>query len=64
MRFDLPTAQSFSTTFCRTCGTPLPHATRSGREMIVPAGSLDVEPSGRPDVRAHWESRAAWSCGP
>lgn len=64
VRFDLPAAHSFSTTFCRTCGTPLPHHTRSGRELIVPAGSLDVEPSGRPDARDHWESRAAWSCGP
>jgi hypothetical protein len=40
-RFDLPTAMSFATTFCRTCGAPLPHRTRSGREFVVPAGSLD-----------------------
>jgi hypothetical protein len=62
VRFDLPTARSFSTTFCRTCGAPLPHHTRSGRELILPAGSLDVEPRGRLDADDHWESRAAWSC--
>src|SRR2546421_64204 len=32
-RFDLSTARSFSTSFCRVCGCPLPHATRSGREI-------------------------------
>jgi hypothetical protein len=63
-RFDLPSARSFSTTFCRTCGSPLPHPTRSGRELIVPAGSLDGDPGLRPDAHTHWESRASWSCGP
>ena len=29
-RFDLSNARSFSTSFCRGCGSPLPHATRSG----------------------------------
>jgi hypothetical protein len=64
VRFDLPSARSFSTTFCRTCGSPLPHPTRSGRELIVPAGSLDTEPSIRPRSHIHWASRAPWSCGP
>jgi hypothetical protein len=41
IRFDLPTARSFATTFCRYCGSPLPHHTRSGGEVVVPAGSLD-----------------------
>ena len=45
VRFDLPEAQSFATTFCSCCGSPLPHLTRSGRSVIVPAGSLDGEPS-------------------
>src|SRR5437667_5711866 len=30
-RFDLPSAKSFATTFCRNCGSPLPHHTRGGR---------------------------------
>ena len=41
VRYDLPTARSFATSFCRTCGSPLPHLTRSGREAIVPAGAFD-----------------------
>ena len=63
VRFDLPTARSFATTFCRRCGAPLPHHTRSGREIVVPAGSLDTEPSRRPQVHVLWASRPSWSCG-
>jgi hypothetical protein len=59
-RFDLPTARSFATSFCRRCGSPLPHATRSGREVIIPAGVLDDDPVSKPDRHAHWESRAPW----
>jgi hypothetical protein len=61
-RYDLPTAKSFATTFCRTCGSPLPHHTRSGRTVVVPAGSLDDAPSMTPQAHIFWESRAAWDC--
>jgi hypothetical protein len=59
-RFDLPTARSFATSFCRRCGSPLPHATRSGREVIIPAGALDGDPLDKPDRPVHWSSRARW----
>ncbi|MFZ1887068.1 MAG: GFA family protein [Candidatus Binataceae bacterium] len=62
VRYDLATAHSFATTFCSRCGSPLPHFTRSGREVIVPAGSFDAEPPIHPRSHAHWSSRAAWSC--
>ncbi|MGJ5073824.1 GFA family protein [Bradyrhizobium oligotrophicum] len=59
-RFDLPQARSFATAFCSTCGSPVPHLTRSGREAIIPAGGFD-EPLGTvPDRHAHWASRADW----
>jgi hypothetical protein len=60
VRFDLPTARSFSTSFCGHCGSPLPHATRSGREMIIPAGSLRDDPGVSPTLDACWRSRARW----
>jgi len=60
VRFDLPDARSFATSFCRRCGSPLPHATRSGRELIVPAGALDGGLHHGPTRRAHWASRASW----
>ena len=62
-RYDLAEARSFSTGFCRACGSPLPHATRSGREMIVPAGSLFEDPGVTPALDACWDSRADWLSG-
>lgn len=59
-RYDLPSAQSFATAVCGRCGGPVPHLTRSGREAIVPAGSLDDEPPEGPALHAHWASRADW----
>jgi len=59
-RFDLSQAASFSTAFCRACGSPLPHATRSGRAIIIPAGSLRDDPGVSPTVDACWQSRARW----
>jgi hypothetical protein len=43
MRFDLPLARSFSTSFCVKCGSPLPHATRSGREVIIERSSFQPD---------------------
>ncbi|HKC51635.1 MAG TPA: GFA family protein [Myxococcota bacterium] len=59
-RWDLPTARSFATAFCTCCGCLMPHATRSGREMIVPAGALDDPPPSAPSGHHEWESRAPW----
>ena len=60
VRFDLPQARSFATAFCKTCGSPMPHLTRSGREAIVPAGGFDEPLGAAPDRHAHWSSRADW----
>jgi hypothetical protein len=59
-RYDLPAARSFATSFCRQCGSPLPHLTRSGREVIVPAGSLDGDLASGSERHVHWASRANW----
>lgn len=61
-RYDLPTATSFATVVCRTCGCPMPRRTRSGREIVVPAGALDRHPELAPQARIFIDSRAAWSC--
>ena len=61
-RYDLPSAPSFSTTFCSRCGAPLPHHTRSGLEVVVPAGSLEEEPELEPQAHIFFESRPGWSC--
>ncbi len=63
VRYDLTSAKSSATTFCSNCGGPLPHHTRSGREVVVPAGSLDGKPNLRPQAHIFWGSRTGWSCG-
>jgi hypothetical protein len=59
-RFDLPQARSFATAFCKSCGSPMPHLTRSGRQAIVPAGAFDEPLGAAPDRHVHWSSRADW----
>ena len=61
-RYDLPSARSFAVCFCQACGSPLPHRTRSGSAWVIPAGSLDSEPSVKPSARIFWSSRTSWSC--
>src|SRR4029077_12233574 len=59
-RFDLAQARSFATAFCRKCGCPMPHLTRSGREAIIPAGGFDAPLGTAPDRHVQWASRADW----
>ena len=61
-RFDLPAAKSFAKWFCRTCGCPLPRLSRSGKTVVVPAGSLDSNPPINPTAHIFWASRAPWAC--
>ncbi len=60
VRYDYSLARSFSTSFCRQCGSPLPHATRSACEVIIPAGLLLDDPGVSPTIDACWQSRAPW----
>jgi hypothetical protein len=60
-RFDLPEARSFAIGFCIDCGAPVPHWTRSGRAIVVPAGSLDNDPGVKPTHIYISESRAPWA---
>ena len=61
-RFDLPSATSFARWFCRSCGSPVPRITRSGRTVVVPAGSLDDHPVEKPKARMFSGSEAPWVC--
>jgi hypothetical protein len=61
--FDLPDARSFGKWFCGRCGCPVPRLARSGKFVVVPAGSLDSPRLPiRPTDHIFWESRAAWHC--
>ena len=62
-RFDLMTAASFGMCTCTLCGGRVPHSTRNGSEMVIPAGTLDSVPDISPQLTIFWGSRAPWSCG-
>lgn len=59
--FTLPEAKRFTNTFCERCGGRVPRS--SGSTVLIPAGSLDVEPEFVPQARIFMDSRASWSCG-
>ncbi|MBL0141670.1 MAG: GFA family protein [Betaproteobacteria bacterium] len=59
--FKVPEATRFTNSFCATCGSRLPR--QAGPDMVlIPAGSLDVEPPIKPQARIFTGSRANWSC--
>ncbi len=60
VRYKLPEAERFGTTFCSHCGSPLP---REGAGIVViPAGSIDSELEVQPQGRIFWGARVSWSC--
>jgi hypothetical protein len=58
-RFELPD-RDFTKVFCNQCGSGLPFITKSGKSLIVPAGSLNEEPNISPQDNIFWSERAAW----
>jgi hypothetical protein len=60
--YKVPEAERFTTSFCRTCGSRLPQFIEKIGMVLIPAGSLDVEPAIAPQARIFTGSRTAWSC--
>lgn len=59
-RFDLPEAKYFGSTFCKRCGSLVPHSVRGRDNYLIPAGSFDTDPAARPAGHIHVASKAAW----
>lgn len=59
-RYELEDAKHFATSFCKNCGSSLPWLGKSGRAVVVPAGSLDGDPEIRPFQNIFCGSRAVW----
>ena len=59
-RFEHPDARHFATSFCRHCGSSLPWLAKSGKAVVVPAGTLDEDPAIRPQQNIFCASRAVW----
>lgn len=50
----------YGTAFCKNCGSFLPWFSKSGKAVIVPAGSLNDDPGLRPNKNIFCASRASW----
>jgi hypothetical protein len=61
-RYKVPEAERFYNNFCTNCGSSMPRIVPELGAVVVPAGSLDVEPIMKPEARIFWDSRAEWSC--
>ncbi len=56
--YKLPEAERFSQSFCRECGSGLPHVGLT--RVVVPAGSLDDDPGIGPGLHIFVTSKAPW----
>lgn len=50
----------FKTAFCRNCGSSLPWQSKSGKAVVVPAGTLDEHPGLEPFQNIFFASKALW----
>jgi len=60
--FKLPDAAHFANAFCAHCGARTPIAVPAYGIVMIPAGSLDDEPSSEPEARIFMGSAAHWAC--
>ena len=59
-RYEHPDAKYFATCFCKHCGSSLPWAVQGGKNIVVPAGTLDDDPGMHPQHNIFWGSKATW----
>lgn len=63
-RFEPEDTKHFATAFCRRCGSSLPWLGKTGKAVVVPAGTLDDDPPIRPFQNIFHASRAGWYTDP
>jgi hypothetical protein len=59
-RYEPVETKHFATSFCKHCGSSLPWLGKTGKSMVIPAGTLDSDPGIRPFQNIFWNSRAIW----
>ncbi|KZM42209.1 hypothetical protein OA92_12995 [Marinomonas sp. SBI22] len=57
--FDVPNSQ-VRRVFCKTCGTSMPFLTQNERLLVVPVGTLSVQPKLPPQEVRVWHERMSW----
>lgn len=63
-RYEPAETTHFATAFCQCCGSSLPWMAKSGKAMIIPAGTLDDDPGIRPAQNIFCGSDARWYLDP
>jgi hypothetical protein len=58
--YKVPEAERFTQTFCRHCGSPVPHTSPERGFAVVPMGSLDDLPAMTPTAHIFVGSKAPW----
>lgn len=58
-RYDLP-GRIITSSFFSQCGAPVPYISKSGKALIVPAGSLDSEPNLSVQANIFWSEHSSW----
>jgi hypothetical protein len=58
--YDLPGAARFGINFCATCGGAVPRPSRGTGRIVIPAGTLDVDPGVRPGAHMFVAYKAPW----
>ena len=59
-RYEPEETKYFATSFCKKCGSSLPWLEKSGRTMVVAAGTLDEDPQVKPQWNIFIASKAPW----
>jgi len=62
VEYKVPEAERFTNCFCKQCGSRMPRFVPQLSMVMLPAGSLDIEPEEKPQIHIFWGSRASWSC--
>jgi hypothetical protein len=59
-RYEHPQAKHFATSFCKNCGSSLPWLAKSGKAVVVTAGTLDDDPEVKPIHNVFMADMAPW----
>ncbi len=57
---DFSLADGWGSTFCHTCGSPLPRLHSNGKIYFVPAGLLDDDPRVKVERHIYVGSKTSW----
>jgi hypothetical protein len=58
--YKVPDAERFRQSFCRRCGSPMPHAIPTRPFWVIPMGSVEGDPGSRPSEHIFVGSKAPW----